>query len=66
MIPLHDRMPVILKKEYERTWLEKPFLEILQPYPSELMKRYQISTLVNNPENDTVDIIKPSEQKTLG
>jgi putative SOS response-associated peptidase YedK len=32
---------------------------VLQPWPSELMKAYEVSTLVNSPENDTAECIEP-------
>lgn len=60
---VHDRMPAILKKEDERTWLN-PDIEIetalstLKPYPEIEMHKYQVSTLVNSPANDTPEVIK--------
>ena len=41
--PVHDRMPVILSNDQERTWLESDavdvsgLLSILKPYPAEEM-----------------------------
>jgi putative SOS response-associated peptidase YedK len=32
---------------------------VLQPLPSELMEAYEVSTLVNSPENDTAECIQP-------
>ncbi|MBN2368685.1 SOS response-associated peptidase [Candidatus Woesearchaeota archaeon] len=58
---IHIRMPVILKKEDEKKWLSvKPddAKELLKPYPSGEMKMYEISELINKPENDTIDVIK--------
>ncbi len=61
---VHDRMPAILKKEDEQTWLNpdnsiEAVLATLKPYPANKMHKYQISTLVNSAMNDTIDIIKP-------
>jgi putative SOS response-associated peptidase YedK len=60
---IHDRMPVILSPEDEKVWLD-PGLDIaeamkmLHPYPSEEVKMYPVSTLVNKPENDLPEVIK--------
>ncbi|MFB2918882.1 SOS response-associated peptidase [Aerosakkonema funiforme] len=64
MRPIHDRMPVILDpKDYE-TWLDpqvqkRETLEsLLQPYQSEDMTVYPVSTKVNNARTDSPDCIK--------
>ncbi len=60
---IHHRMPVILHPEQEKFWLgeydAQKHLELLKPFPSDLMKTYKISNLVNSPVNDTADVIKP-------
>ena len=63
--PIHNRMPVILSKEGEETWLREdadiPTLQsLLIPYPAKLMDCYEVSTRVNSPRNDDPDIIKPA------
>jgi len=66
MEPIHDRMPVILEKEVEGIWLDpdiKDFdkiLPLLKPYPSIEMEAYEITKLVNNPQNDSPDCINPA------
>ena len=45
---VHDRMPVILKKDAERRWIEnditqEKLLSLLHPFPPTLMKMYEIS-----------------------
>jgi putative SOS response-associated peptidase YedK len=64
--PIHDRMPVIYDAEMGRQWLRGPFggrrMEldlVLQPLPSELMAAHEVSTLVNAPENDSPECIRP-------
>jgi len=52
MQSIHDRMPAILAPNQEAAWLDntlpiKEILALIQPYPSELMKAYRVSSLVN-------------------
>jgi putative SOS response-associated peptidase YedK len=63
--PIHNRMPVIYDKEMGRQWLEESFGDqpmilaaVLRPWPSELMEAHEVSTLVNSPENDSVECIQ--------
>lgn len=60
---IHDRMPVILKKEDEKKWLdsyssERDLLDMLQPYQSSEMISYTVSPLVNSVSNDTVSVLR--------
>lgn len=65
MKEIHDRMPVILKKEDEEIWVNKnerdikKLINLLKPYPSEEMYAYPVSKKVNNPNYDSEDLIKP-------
>jgi len=65
---LHNRMPVILPRDEEEEWLssEKPeqLKKLLQPFDSNKMDHYPISTLVNSPRNDTPEVIKPAGGET--
>ncbi len=61
---VHNRMPAILSQEDELTWLNPDTsmdtaLSFLRPYANKEMQKYQVSTLVNSPTNDTEKIIKP-------
>lgn len=63
--PIHNRMPAILKPEVELEWLNpdlqpEQVLELLQPYPDKKMKDYAVSTLVNLPRNDRIEVIRPA------
>lgn len=55
MKPIHNRMPVILKRDDEKTWLGSKdsveILSLLKPYASEEMDAYPVSKLVNSPRN---------------
>lgn len=63
---LHDRMPVILPKGAESLWLdpeaEDPsrLLDLLQPYPTDEMVAYSVSSLVNSVKNDSPECIAPA------
>lgn len=64
MNEIHDRMPVILKKEDEKTWLN-PSLpaspkvsNLLKPLPANLMEAYEVSSLVNSPRNNSPNLIQ--------
>lgn len=59
---IHDRMPVILQRQHEKTWLagasDAGLLGLLGPYPAEEMKAFPVSKLVNNPKMDTPKILE--------
>ena len=62
---IHDRMPVMYDREMGRQWLEQPFgndemmLSLaLQPVQSERLEGYEVSTLVNSPENDSPECVR--------
>jgi putative SOS response-associated peptidase YedK len=67
MEEIHDRMPVILRKEDEEEWLSPEvtdaaeIMHFLQPFPAKEMEAYPISTAVNNVRNDGEELIKPLE-----
>jgi putative SOS response-associated peptidase YedK len=57
MKPIHNRMPVILRREDEKVWLASKnsveILSLLKPYSSEDMDAYPVSKLVNSPRNES-------------
>ncbi len=65
MAPIHDRMPMILRREEEDRWLEPgphdtpSLLSLLVPYPAVEMEAYPVSRKVNSPTVDTPDNIAP-------
>lgn len=64
MAPIHNRMPVILRKEDEKFWLDpsnhdrEALSKLLIPYPSEEMAAYQVSEDVNSVKNDGPHLIE--------
>jgi putative SOS response-associated peptidase YedK len=63
--PLHDRMPVILAPDDHAAWLGedrvRDITELLRPYPSEAMRAYRVSTVVNSVRNDRPKCIEPMD-----
>ncbi len=61
---IHNRMPVIIRKEEEDMWLNQEnndfdkLYNLLTPYPPDLMQMNMVSLRVNNPKNDDEDLIK--------
>ena len=55
VLPVHNRMPAVLKQEDEKTWLNPKFgsfeelAPLLNPYPSVGMERYRVTKKVNQP-----------------
>ncbi len=65
MAPIHHRMPVILEREDEPTWLDPELTEphavlgLLRPYPPERMQVYPVGLLVSSVRNDGPALIQP-------
>jgi len=61
----HGRMPVILQKEDEETWLNPDISEpaqllpLLQSYPAEKMETWPVGEEARNPRNDYPELMKP-------
>lgn len=61
---IHDRMPVILKPEDEKIWLNPQINDIrlldglLVPLHEDLMEVYEVSPLVNSPKNNSIELIQ--------
>lgn len=66
--PVHDRMPVILRREDEDKWLSpdntepEHLLPLLRPYPADAMEAYPVSSAVNSPRNDAPDLVMRDER----
>jgi putative SOS response-associated peptidase YedK len=62
-----QRMPVILQKDKEETWLNPDIVEpdhllsLLRPYPPDEMEQWQVTGAARNPKNknDYPDLITP-------
>jgi len=66
--PIHDRMPVILRREDEDVWLgmgePEKLTGLLKPYPSGELVAHKVSTYVNDPKNNSVGAIEPLAGET--
>jgi putative SOS response-associated peptidase YedK len=66
---VHDLMPVILKSDNHDLWLDPGFRDLasvsrmLRPFEPGLMRRYPVSTRVNQAQNDDADCAKPLERE---
>ena len=62
---LHDRMPAILSRELEESWIRAggigpaDLARILVPYPAGEMEAYPVSGMVNDPANDGPALVRP-------
>lgn len=63
--PMHDRMPVILRKEHWDLWLDPEFqnVEALQtllvPYDCDAMETFKVAPKVNSPRAYGAELIEP-------
>jgi putative SOS response-associated peptidase YedK len=66
MAGIHDRMPVIFGRKEEDMWLDPQFQDtaalsaMLSPFPESGMETHSVGPDVNNPQNDTPELIAPS------
>lgn len=64
MKDIHDRMPVILKPDDEKFWLDPSVIDandlnkLLVPFDDTLMETYKVSSLVNSPKNNSIGLIQ--------
>jgi putative SOS response-associated peptidase YedK len=59
--PVHNRMPLVLPKpKDQQRWISdlsvEEVMDMLQPPPDGLLKKYQVSDRVNNVRNNTPDL----------
>ncbi len=65
MSEIHNRMPLILARESISEWLDpaprtpESLKDLIRPFPADMMESYHVATLVNSPENDRPECIRP-------
>jgi putative SOS response-associated peptidase YedK len=65
MTPIHDRMPVIIRPNRYRSWLDQrtpvpAVKDMLQSYDSSEMEVWPVSLRVNNPREDDPGVLDPA------
>jgi putative SOS response-associated peptidase YedK len=64
VLPVHDRMPVILPRDAHAAWLDsrtqdsKELRPLLKPYPAQLTALTPVSKRVNNARNDDPELLQ--------
>ena len=65
LMPIHDRMPVIVAPEHYARWLDPANAEVadlIAPYPASAMTYHPVSTRVNSLHHDDASLIDPVAQ----
>ena len=62
MMPIHNRMPVILHEGDFNRWLERgeahqPPIDLLRPFPAVEMEAFEVSKDVGNVRNNSADLL---------
>ncbi|MDP3444142.1 MAG: SOS response-associated peptidase [Ignavibacteria bacterium] len=70
MAPMHHRMPLILSKSDEESWLHETSIDklegLLQPFPSQKMGFYPVSNRINFVSNDDANLVKEVADESKG
>ena len=66
----HPRSPVILNKKDEKRWLDldlpiEKVLELLKPFPGDLLKTEAVSIQVKDPKNKSRDLMIPIDENKV-
>jgi putative SOS response-associated peptidase YedK len=66
MAEIHNRMPAILLPEQEKDWLNgsvpiRDLVDMIHPYPAELMQAHPVSTRVNKVSENDADLLRSIE-----
>lgn len=59
LLPIHNRMPVLLSPGDENKWLKEPDLDLLNPFSPEKMEAYKVSIALNRAIFDNESLIQP-------
>lgn len=62
---MNTTMPAILTQENEKKWLsdglsDEAYINLLTPFPADLMNSFTVSSLINNPDLDKPELLKPA------
>ncbi len=64
MAPIHDRMPVIIPTSHHQDWISDSLSDsdidnLMKPFRGKMLKKYEISPLVNSVRNNSPTILDP-------
>ena len=59
MLPIHERMPVIMTAAHAKSWLTASNTTLFQPFPSELMTSYPVTPKMSKASFNSPEAIKP-------
>jgi putative SOS response-associated peptidase YedK len=65
MVPIHDRMPVVLPESTWEQWLDpdnhdvETLAQLLVPAPAAWFEAYAVSTSVNSARNNSAELVQP-------
>jgi putative SOS response-associated peptidase YedK len=65
LMPIHDRMPVVVPPEAFDLWLDCTHVDartaeaVIRPAPDDLLEAYPVSTAVNRTANDNPKLLEP-------
>ncbi len=71
LMPIHDRMPVILKPEDYDLWLDplaknpEELKALLKPFQATDMKGYRVSDKVNKANKEGADLVSPVDDESV-
>ena len=70
--PIHERMPVLLDRDFETRWLDPDLengqaaLAYLQPTPPDRFETFPVSSLVSSARNEGPELIEPAKDAVAG
>lgn len=65
MRSVHDRMPALLSRDEAVAWLEHPDAALLRPAPEAWLSAREVSSRVNDPEEDGPALIEAAPRRQL-
>lgn len=70
MRPIHHRLPLVVPESAYDCWLDpdapaRDVAELLAPWSPDGWEAYPVSRRVNNPRNDSADLVEPAEKDGL-
>jgi putative SOS response-associated peptidase YedK len=60
MMPMHDRMPVILPEDAYGPWLDQADASVLALFNPATLEAFSVSTYVNSTRNERLKCVEPA------